>query len=366
MLEGLEVSGILSSKTIENKDYRIDSDFWTKQPKKNPQLEYVRIDDILLLAQYGISISMNEENAGYPIYRMNEIHNMLCDLKVDKCADISVDEFEKFELKDRDVLFNRTNSFEWVGRTGVYYQTDNIKKTFASYLVRFNPDEKIILSEYLAVFLNTKQGIWDMKRRARQSINQTNVNPEEVKEIEIPILSMGFQQKIRASFKTANKNQIQSQQIYYQAEELLLETIGLKNLQPSKEGKNIKSFKESFLSTGRLDAEYFQPKYEDYLKLIKSYSNGFEQLITACNFKDSTFNPQEDVKYNYVELSNIGKSGGITNCTQELGRNLPSRARRKVKRNDVIISSIEGSLDSCAIIPAHYDDALFMSSILKR
>ncbi|MDR1182064.1 MAG: restriction endonuclease subunit S, partial [Bacteroidales bacterium] len=204
MLEGLEVSEVMLSRAIENKDSRMDSDFWTKEPKKNSELQYKKVGDILLSSQYGISIAMNEDGIGYPIYRMNEIHNMLCDLAINKCADITVSEFEKFELKDKDVLFNRTNSFEWVGRTGIYYQNDEIERTFASYLVRFNPDENIVLPEYLAVFLNTKQGVWDVKRRARQSINQTNVNPEEVKEIEIPVLPMDFQKQIRIRFEKAN------------------------------------------------------------------------------------------------------------------------------------------------------------------
>ena len=39
-------------------------------------------------SQYGISIEMNTDSVGYPIYRMNEIHNMLCDLNVDKYADL--------------------------------------------------------------------------------------------------------------------------------------------------------------------------------------------------------------------------------------------------------------------------------------
>ena len=147
LLGGLKVSEVLLSRTVKNKDYRMDSDFWTKEPKKNPNLKYSKIGDILPSSQYGISVAMNEENNGYPIYRMNEIHTMLCDLSVDKCADISLSDFQKFELKNRDVLFNRTNSFAWVGRTGIYYQNDEIKKTFASYLVRFNPDENIILPD---------------------------------------------------------------------------------------------------------------------------------------------------------------------------------------------------------------------------
>ena len=78
------MSEVEFSESTQNKDFRMDSDFWTKQPKKNPRLKYMKIGDILKLSQYGISISMNDEKQGYPIYRMNEIHNMLCDLSVDK------------------------------------------------------------------------------------------------------------------------------------------------------------------------------------------------------------------------------------------------------------------------------------------
>jgi restriction endonuclease S subunit len=357
-LEGLEVSEVKLSESIGNIDFRIDSDFWTKQPKKNTNLKYMKIRDILKSSQYGISVSMNEDNKGYPIYRMNEIHNMLCDLSVDKYADISTGESKKFELKDRDVLFNRTNSFEWVGRTGVYYRNDDIRRIFASYLVRFNPDENIILPEYLATFLSSKHGVWDVKRRARQSINQTNVNPEEVKEIEIPILPMNFQKTILNYFRKANKNRILSRQIYRQAEELMLDTIGLKDLKPSEKGTNIKTFKKSFGATGRLDAEYYQPKYDDYMRLIKNYSGGYELLRNVCRLKDNNFIPQETKKYQYIELSDIGNSGNITGCMLERGNALPSRARRKVNTNDVIISSIEGSLESCAIVNQDYDNAL--------
>lgn len=193
-MEGLEIKEKKLYEVLSNKDFRIDSSFYTKEPKKNPDLIYAKIGEHLISSQYGISIEMNTDSVGYPIYRMNEIHDMLCDLDVDKCADITQAEYDRFALKDRDVLFNRTNSFEWVGRTGIYYQNDNIQRTFASYLVRLNPKDSI-LPEYLCAYLNCKYGEWDVKRRARQSINQTNVNPEEVKEIEIPILDIDLQQK---------------------------------------------------------------------------------------------------------------------------------------------------------------------------
>ena len=291
----------------------MDSDFWTKQPKKNPYLRYMKIGDVLKSSQYGISVSMNEENRGYPIYRMNEIHNMLCDLSVDKCANISYVEFQIFELKNRDVLFNRTNSFEWVGRTGVYYQNDDVKKTFASYLVRFNPDDSIVLPEYLATYLSSRQGVWDVKRRARQSINQTNVNPEEVKAIEIPILPMDFQKQIRDRFEKANQNRIISQQIYRQAEELLSETIGLKDFKPSEKGTSIKSLKESFLTTGRLDAEYYQQKYEEIITKIKSQPHDvLGNLVTIKKSIEPGSDAYSDTGLPFIRVSDYNKFGIMT------------------------------------------------------
>jgi len=358
LLEGLETVTVNFSTTLGNKDFRIDSDFWTKEPKKNPKLKYDKIGNLLVSAQYGISVSMNEDGVGYPIYRMNEIHNMMCDLEVDKHADISKEEFQKFRLNDRDVLFNRTNSYEWVGRTGIYRKLENRDFTFASYLVRFIPNENYIYPEYLATYLNTKYGIWDVKRRSRQSINQTNVNPEEVKEIFIPLLSKSIQNYIKESFEIAHINRIHSTELYSQAETLLLETLGLNNFEPTSEAVNVKNFRESFLSTGRLDAEYYQKKYDDYIDLICNYPNGYESIEVACKQKDVNYTPKDNTEYKYIELANIGKIGDITGCTIAIGSELPTRARRKVNTNDVIISSIEGSLDSCAIVTKEYDNAL--------
>ena len=107
-----------------------------------------------------------------------------------------------------------------------------------------------------------------------------------------------------------------------------------------------------------MDAEYYQKKYEDYVNLIKGYKNGWNKLSMACNLKDSNFTPEENKQYKYIELSNIGVSGNITGCMLEDGINLPSRARRLINTDDVIISSIEGSLESCALVQEEYDNAL--------
>jgi len=336
LLEGLEISEVDFSETLINKDFRTDSDFWTKKPKKNPKLIYVTIGSILKVSQYGISIEMNENNKGYPIYRMNEIHNMLCDFEVNKCADIQYEEFEKFSLNDRDVLFNRTNSYEWVGRTGLFKKQAGKNFIFASYLVRFIPNENKVLPEYLVAFLSSAYGIWDIRRRARHSINQTNVNPEEVKEIQIPLLMSDIQRKIKLCFDRAAENLLESKQLYTQAETLLLNALGMADFSLSTENVNIKSFKESFLATGRFDAEYYQPKYEQIEQAIISFSgdvrlkdlvgfvhtgeyaeqylpkaNGLKFYIRSTNINNGLINDDEDYYVDPVGFTKFVQQGDI-------------------------------------------------------
>lgn len=348
-MEGLEIKEKKLYEVLSNKDFRIDSSFYTKEPKKNPDLIYAKIGEHLISSQYGISIEMNTDSVGYPIYRMNEIHDMLCDLDVDKCADITQAEYDRFALKDRDVLFNRTNSFEWVGRTG-------IQRTFASYLVRLNPKDSI-LPEYLCAYLNCKYGEWDVKRRARQSINQTNVNPEEVKEIEIPILDIDLQQKIRNCFTQANSLRILSQKAYSDAELILHNELGTNAIAVANVNVSQKRFSD-FVDNGRLDAEYYQPKYDEIIRTISQYPYGHDKIGNLYILRDKNFLPDNNTRYKYIELSDIGVNGEISGSTYEYGSNLPSRARRVVHTGDIIISSIEGSLQSCAIITEEYDGAL--------
>ena len=307
-MEGLEIKEKKLYEVLSNKDFRIDSSFYTKEPKKNPDLIYAKIGEHLISSQYGISIEMNTDSVGYPIYRMNEIHDMLCDLDVDKCADITQAEYDRFALKDRDVLFNRTNSFEWVGRTGIYYQNDDIQRTFASYLVRLNPKDSI-LPEYLCAYLNCKYGEWDVKRRARQSINQTNVNPEEVKEIEIPILDIDLQQKIRCCFTQANSLRILSQKTYSEAELISHNELGINSIAVTDVNVSQKRFSD-FINSGRLDAEYYQPKYDDlFSRLSKFETKRLGDIVQIRKSIEPGSEAYQNQGIPFIRVSNLSKFG---------------------------------------------------------
>lgn len=258
-------------------DQRWDGEYLCFEPYKNKNLDYVPIGDVLSLSQYGISIEMNAESIGTKIYRMNEISNMLCDRTILKYAKLSADEVASYKLQDRDVLFNRTNSQAFVGRTGIFRKFSDEDIVFASYLVRINPDPEIVTPEYLTTFLNTKYGVQDVKRRARISINQSNVNAKELKRVEIPLLCNELQTKITLSFDKAFNLIQKSEATYRQAETLLLSELGLADYQPKHRLTFVKNYSDT-QRAGRIDADYFQPKYEEIVNAIKSYAGGWDKL----------------------------------------------------------------------------------------
>ncbi|WP_072221236.1 restriction endonuclease subunit S [Campylobacter coli] len=187
----------------------------------------------------------------------------------------------------------------------------------------------------------------------------------------IPILPIEFQLEIQNLVKDSHKALEESKELYKKAEETLYLELGLdpKNpLQSLLDSKtniptnslniSIRTLKESFLKTGRLDSEYYQSKYEDIEKFIKSYPNGYDSFSNIINNKDTNFTPKNNENYSYIELANIGNNGNISEPISDLGKNLPTRARRIVSKGDVIISSIEGSLSSCALITQEFDKHL--------
>jgi restriction endonuclease S subunit len=222
-------------------------------------------------------------------------------------------------------------------------------------IIRINNQD--FLPRFVSTFLLSKYGRFQTWRESTGNV-QLNLFLYRIRTLKIAKLTTPFQEKIEHSVLLSDEKRDISKQKYTQAENLLLETIGLKDFQASQEPVNIKNFKESFGASGRLDAEYYQVKYDNYVSLIKGYSNGFGAIQTVCNLKDSNYTPNEKTQYKYIELSNIGKSGDITGCTIAKGGELPSRARRKVNTNDVVISSIEGSLQSCALVQKEYNNAL--------
>ncbi len=207
---------------------------------------------------------------------------------------------------------------------------------------------------YISTFLNCKYGKYQSQRLIISNV-QPNLLLVQVKSIKIPILPQSFQLQIEKNVKSAYEKQTRSKQLYKEAEEMLLKEVDLLDYKP----EHILSFQTTKKETdeaGRFDAEYFQPKYEEIIKKIEKYRGGFDVVKNILNFNKKNFFPKEDELYNYIPLSRVSNSGEIEIPEKELGKDLPTRARRKVKKGEVILSSISGSLKTSAIIGEEHEN----------
>lgn len=213
-----------------------------------------------------------------------------------------------------------------------------------------------VLPGYLYAFLTCKYGQQQILRSIRGG-GQTGLILPDMRQLAITRLSDAFENTVNDIVSTGHERILASKETFFNAQRFLLSALSLSNWQPKHTLTFVKNFSDT-QEAERIDAEYFQPKYDEIVTAIKTYPGGSDLLENLVKLKDKNFNPVDKAEYKYIELSNIAGNGEITDCMLEVGQDLPSRARRKVATGDVIVSSIEGSLSSIALIEKEYDQAL--------
>lgn len=302
-MEGLEISVINKSDAF-NPFFkaRLDPEFF--QNKYVVKYELVLSKNHQILDEFAFVTDGEHGNAqtfseGYSKYygARNVLSGILNDNSVEFITKEHHFKLRKTELKPRDLLISCVGAN--IGYAAIVPDNvgvGNIVRNVA--LIRSKTD---ILNEYLHAYFLSKYGK-ELYIRMNTGNAQPLVSLDYINTVPVFIPSNGFQLKIKALIERALLSKHESKDIYTQAENLLLKTLGLSKFQPSQEPTNVKSFSDSFGSSGRLDAEYYQIKYEDYSSLVSSYSGGHEPFEMACQLKDKNFKPKDKTEYKYIEL----------------------------------------------------------------
>ena len=126
-----------------------------------------------------------------------------------------------------------------------------------------------IKPEFIAIYLKTKFGQSQIQRFTRGAV-QMGLILEDMDQLLVPDFSDEFEKVIVQVVQAVKFCLKKSEYTYYQAEDLLLSELGLKDWQPTEENIAVKSFSASFGTSRRLDAEYYQPKYEKLYLAIET------------------------------------------------------------------------------------------------
>jgi type I restriction enzyme, S subunit len=162
--------------------------------------QFVTVEEIATDFRYGTSSKTSVENRGVPVLRMGNISSLgeitFHDLKY--LPEAHPDLAETL-LREGDLLFNRTNSFELVGKSGVYNGSPT-PCSFASYLIRVRLGPRC-LPKFLAFALNSEMGRSWIKAVVSQQVGQANVNGTKLRAFRFPLPPIEAQHRIVAEIE---------------------------------------------------------------------------------------------------------------------------------------------------------------------
>ena len=341
-------------------DFRIDADYF--EPR------YQALEKLLLgkkttdLSNYStfikkgifdISPGSYVKAGGVAFLRSGDLKDEL--ISSDKIIQISKESHikeRKTELVKNDLLMAKVGT---IGDVSINLRFERLNFSQNVMGIKIKPQHKPI-SGFLLSFLNCSYGKTQVNRVLSGQLQQ-KLTLEDIRKIKIVTLDNSIQKLISDLVYRAFLSRKRAKDIYAEAEQFLLSELGLLYWEQKHELTFVKNFSAT-QEAERFDAEYFQPQYEDIIEAVKRYKGGFDELGNMVKIKTDTYTPKDTEQYKYIELANISSNGEITGYTEDFGSELPSRARRRVQKGDLIVSSIEGSLNSIALITEDWENAL--------
>ena len=149
------------------------------------------IRDLLAEAKYGTAQKASSAGPGLPILRMG---NLTYDGRIDmsdlKFVELSTKDFPKYTTIAGDLLFNRTNSKELVGKTAVVETTEPL--AIAGYLIRARTNEQAN-PHYISAYLNSAAGKAVLRNMCKNIVGMANINAQEMQDIVIALPPIGLQ-----------------------------------------------------------------------------------------------------------------------------------------------------------------------------
>ncbi|MCU4652253.1 restriction endonuclease subunit S [Roseibacterium sp. SDUM158016] len=200
------------------------------------------LGDLLQMAQYGSSKKADATDDAIPVLRMGNVsYDGYLDCSDLKYVELPDAELDKYLLAKGDLLFNRTNSKELVGKTGMW--DGRFTAIAASYFIRLRVDAALADPTYIWAFMNTasmKGQLFDM---ARGAIGQANINAKELQAIIVPVPPLetqrAFAKLVEAAAARSRLSETASRLAADLSRSLLDKLLGVHGRQPTDQGEHM-------------------------------------------------------------------------------------------------------------------------------
>jgi type I restriction enzyme S subunit len=355
-MDGLECREVLLS-TVRNSSnaIRIDSHYFKKQylmlKEELLSLPHWFLKDVVSKPiQTGHTPSMANSNfygGEIALIKTDNLHeNNIGQIFSDYLTKEGNDQIARTALRENDIITTIIGATEEVIARSALVLSEYLPANINQNIVRIRVDQTVAYPEYINAYLNSKFGRQYLRYLSRQT-EQVNLNCEEVGLTVVPKFSDMIQEAIKNCTVLAHKSQTEAKQCYTEAELLLTDALDMPYFTASKQSFSFKTLSESYDLSGRLDAEYYQPKYDElFASLSKQETQPLGGKNGIATIKKSIEPGSEaycDEGIPFIRVSDITKFG-ITDPEIKLSRDVVPNITVLFPRRDTILFSKDGSV----------------------
>lgn len=308
-MSGLKSTEIMLSHVKGSDIFRLDSFYYSRDfidgENRILQLDHKKLidisDSVRSFGAYSLNNYIDYLPDGIPFIRGVDLQDGMIDLS--NTLYISPEAHKllwKSEIHEGDLLVTMSGT---IGRTAI---------AMPSYRYPLNSNQdiaKIRLSEkintyYVYAFFLSKYGQDFLIREARGSVQQ-HVFLSQMEQLIIPIFSEAFQAKVEQTVLSAHEIWVKSKLLYEKAENLLSSDLGFKNKQLSQDNISLRSSADVNRNE-RWDAEYYQPKYDEIIDLLKSVPNErLGKIVTIQKSIEPGSKAYQDTGIPFLRVQNL-------------------------------------------------------------
>ena len=319
----------------------------------SPRYPMVPLGKLATFIQYGISERANTAGLGVPMIRMNNLQANGWDLSDLKHIELDDADLDRYRLLKGDLLFNRTNSKELVGKCEAFGEDGDW--VFASYLIRVRLDTQRAVPGFVSAFLNSPAGRIQIDQGEPAGRGHVQRERGGASGSSIPLPDIAEQECLLAELEAAR---VERDRALKQASALLddFEPWALSAMGITAPTQVRRNFFATWLGAARsrLDPFHHLPEFVEIERSIAAVPHA--RLGELVSFSADTWNPAEHTEptFRYIEIGGVdrrrGKAMAITLPTSEA----PSRARMAVRAGDSIVSLTRPHHGSIALLgPEH-------------
>lgn len=284
----METSIVNYSKLMEHPEFRIDAECYKPYhleverdiKKKGFVLIREHALSVINFGAYSLCNHIEFLEAGKAFIVTEDINNNVIDTnKLHYIFDDVHALLHKSHCKKGQVLLTMAGAY--LGKAAVFNENFECSSNQAIAKITLKP--KSINPYFLSTFFNCKYGQSQIER-FRTGTGQPNLNLGLIKLIKVTKATEQFQDEISKIISLALQQRKKSEQKYTNVQILILSELGLANWQPKHQLTFIEKYSDT-KQAERIDAEYYQPKYDENVAAIKGYAGGWDTLGNLVTVK---------------------------------------------------------------------------------